>query len=80
MTLHIKFSESVNKLYTPTKLQRIFESFIESGDLATRYNFIPGEYSDIKSAQTSLSAGAKRYGYPVKIRVINNQIYLIRVD
>nr|DAE38827.1 MAG TPA: hypothetical protein [Caudoviricetes sp.] len=80
MIMHIKLNESVNKLYKPTKLQKIFELFIESGDLATRYDFIPGEYSDIKSAQTSLSAGVKRYGYPIKIRVINNQIYLIRID
>lgn len=73
-------SEIVNKLYKPTKLQTILYEFMRSDALAVRCVMAPGEYANASSAQSSYAAAIKRLGYPIAARVLNGDMYLIKIS
>lgn len=73
-------TETVNKLYKPTKLQTILDEFMRSDALAVRCVMAPGEYANANSAQGSYHTAIKRSGYPIAARVINGDMYLIKLN
>ena len=73
-------SEIVNKLYKPTKLQTILDEFMRSDALAVRCVMAPGEYANASSAQSSYHVAIKRLGYPIAARVLNGDMYLIKIS
>ena len=66
-----------NKLYTPTKNQRIVLGFWNSPKEVARLA-VPAEYASAASFRGSLAAAVKRLGLPVIIRSIKGSIYLIK--
>ena len=72
--------ETVNKLYKPTKLQIILDEFMRSDALAVRCIMEPGEYANASSAQSSYHAAIKRLGYPIAARILNGDMYLIKLE
>ena len=73
-------SEIANKLYKPTKLQTILDEFMRSDALAVRCVMAPGEYANTSSAQGSYAAAIKRLHYPIAARVLNGDMYLIKIS
>lgn len=73
-------TETVNKLYKPTKLQTVLDEFMRSDALAVRCIIEPGEYSNASSAQSGYHAAIKRLGYPIAARVLNGDMYLIKIN
>ena len=72
--------ETVNKLYKPAKLQTILDEFMRSDALAVRCVMAPGEYANASSAQSSYHAVIKRLRYPIAARVLNGDMYLIKIN
>lgn len=72
--------ETVNKLYKPTKLQTVLDEFMRSDALAVRCVMAPGEYANASSAQSSYHAAIKRLGYPIAARILNGDMYLIKLE
>ena len=72
--------ETANKLYKPTKLQRVLDEFIASGNKAVRVVLEPGEYDSIKAARGSFYGAIRRLRYPIKTRIINGELYLVLVN
>lgn len=73
-------TETVNKLFKPTKLQTVLDEFMRSDALAVRCIMEPGEYSNASSAKSSYHAAIKRLGYPIAARVLNGSMYLIKIN
>lgn len=40
----------------------------------------PGEYANARSAQSSYHMAIKRLGYPIAARVLNGDMYLIKLN
>ena len=72
--------ETVNKLYKPTKLQTILDEFMRSDAQAVRCVMSEGEYANASSAQSSYHNAIKRLGYPIAARILNGDIYLIKLE
>ena len=72
--------ETVNKLFKPTKLQTVLDEFMRSDALAVRCIMEPGEYANASSAQSSYHAAIKRLGYPIAARILNGDMYLIKLE
>lgn len=72
--------ETVNKIYKPAKLQTILDEFMCSDALAVRCVMAPGEYANARSAQSSYHMAIKRLGYPIAARVLNGDMYLIKLN
>lgn len=73
-------TETVNKLFKPTKLQTVLDEFMRSDALAVRCIMEPGEYANASSAQSSYHAAIKRLGYPIAARILNGDMYLIKLE
>lgn len=66
--------------YKHTKLQAVIEEFIATGIPVAKAVLENGEYSNAASAQATLTNAAKRYSNgTVKIKAINNEVYLINL-
>lgn len=72
--------ETVNKLYKPTKLQTILDEFMRSDAQAVRCVMSEGEYANASSAQSSYHNAIKRLGYPIEARILNGDMYLIKLE
>lgn len=70
----------VNKLYKPTKLQTVLDEFMRRDDLCVRCVLAPGEYANTDSAQASYYNAVKRLHYPIAVRIINGDMYLIKIN
>lgn len=71
--------EVVNKLYRRTKLQIILDRFMSSEEPAVHCILRPGEYSSLNSAQSTYCKAIKRLGYPIMVRVIAGEMYLVKI-
>lgn len=71
--------EIVNKLYRRTKLQIILDRFMSSEEPAVHCILRPGEYSSLNSAQSTYCKAIKRLGYPIMVRVIAGEMYLVKI-
>lgn len=54
--------------------------FVNMNVHCVKVTFADDEYSNLKSAQNSIAASAKRFGFPVKATIINKEMYLVRTD
>ena len=72
--------ESVNRLFRQTKLQTVLNEFMHSEDKAIKLVLEPGEYAHTRSAQSSFYRAIQRLRYPIKARILNGELYLIKVD
>lgn len=72
--------EISNKLFRATKLQATLEEFMKMDDLIARCVFEPGEYSSVRSAQSSYYTAIKRCGYHMTARILNGELYLIKLS
>lgn len=70
----------VNKLYAPGKVQKILDEFLKMDCLAVKIVLDNGEYSNIRSAQSSYHGTIKRMGLPIKARILAGDLYLIKID
>ena len=71
--------EVVNKLYRPTKIQRILDEFSQMDAQAVKVAFEPGEYKNTASAQSTYSKAIQRLKYPMKTQVSKGELYLIKL-
>lgn len=71
--------EVVNKLYCPTKIQRILDEFSQMDAPAVKVAFEPGEYKNTASAQSTYSRAIRRLKYPMKTQVSEGELYLIKL-
>lgn len=53
--------------------------FWEGPERAVKCTFNPGEYANVRSAQASFHHCIKRLGYRVKARILDGELYLIKV-
>lgn len=72
--------DTVNQLFRPAKLQAILDEFMSGDHCAVRYVLSPGEYSNVRSAQSSFTAAINRLGYPVMARSFKGELYLIKIN
>lgn len=73
-------TSTVNKLYKNTKLQALLDEFMASNEAAVRCVLSEDEYASLASAHSSISKAANRLRYPIKARVMDGSLYLIRTD
>lgn len=60
------------------RVRRIIEEFVESNADFAWVEIEEGEYKTLKTAMWSLSNSARKSGLPVKVRMIDKKIYLVR--
>ena len=60
-------------------VQQIIEDFYQSEKDCMVVSLLPGTYSTYNSGYTSYRQAVKKFGYPIAIRKINSEIYLIRI-
>lgn len=64
-----------------TSLEGELVEFINMGCICAEWRvLIPEEYKTTSSAHSTASNAIKRYGYPIKVRTINEKLYFIRTD
>lgn len=80
MRLEKVSSDITNKLFRATKLQATLNEFARMEDTIVKCVFEPGEYSSIKSAQSSYYTAIKRSGYHMTARILNGELYLIKLS
>lgn len=54
--------------------------FMNMDVMCVKVTLAPDEFKSTDSAQVSLRQSAKKAGFPIKVRVINKELYLIRTD
>lgn len=54
--------------------------FMNMGAKCVKITLAPGEYSNLNSAQSTLIVSAKKAGFPIKVRNIDGELYLVRTD
>lgn len=70
--------ETQNKLFRLTKLQHILHDFHNSPHMAVRIVLEPNEYTTLRSAQNSYHQAIKRLKLPMKARILDGELYLIK--
>ena len=59
---------------------RIFKEFMAMEVKVARVDLDPDDYKNPCVARNVLGNGAKRHGFPVKVKTLNDEIYFIRTD
>lgn len=54
--------------------------FMKMEVMCVKVALAPNEYSTINTARTTLQASAKKAGLPIKVRILDRELYLIRTD
>ena len=72
--------ETQNKLFRLTKLQAVLHEFHNSPEKAVKIIFDPGEYMTAHSAQSAYTQAIKRAKYAMKARILNGELYLIKLS
>lgn len=72
------YSEIPSNWHRPYKCQGVLEEFLSMHTKAVKLD-VGDEWKDPKSAYGSLSKAAKRFGYPVQVRLVRGEVYLIRI-
>lgn len=78
----MKFREVTGELeYKKTKLQIVFEEFLESGMSKAEAIFEPYEYRDKHSLYSSLYNGARKWARDkIEVLMLDGRVYLLRID
>ena len=74
----LTYSEIPNNWHRPYKCQGVLEEFLSMHTPAVKLD-IGDEWKNQKSAYSVLWKAAKRFGYPVKVRMVRGEVYLIRI-
>ena len=61
-------------------VQQVVESFYQSDKDMVIVSILPGTYANINSARCAYRNAIKRLGYNIAVRVINGNLYLIRIQ
>lgn len=64
--------------YRPSKCQAVLQEFLKMNTPAIKLD-VGNEWKSQKSAYNSLWSSAKRFGYPVQVRRVHGEVYLIRI-
>lgn len=72
----------INKLYQPGKVQAVVMAFHEDTDCkVAKVDIYPGEYKNgSKTAQNSYKQAIDRLGFNMKARLLDKELYLIKLD
>lgn len=80
MRLEKVTSDTANKLFRATKLQITLNEFARMDDAVVKCVLEPGEYTNVKSAQSSYYTAIKRCGYHMTARILKGELYLIKLS
>ena len=61
-------------------LYSILDEVLTMNAKFVKVEFDKNEYKHVGSAQSNLCDAAKRYGFPMRVSVINGELYIIRKD
>lgn len=71
----------VNKLYRPTKIQKALIEMHDSDCKVFKVTFSEGEYSSVRSAQTSWYNCIRKLGFfNMKARIFDGVLYIIKLE
>ena len=73
----------VEKLPKSRKRYRLsvyLDEFMDSNIRIAKVDLSSEHYKDVRSAYSSLHKSANNFGYPIKVMLINNEVYLVRKD
>ena len=72
--------EKLPKSRANNNLYLFLGNFMSTGAKFAKVDFASMDYCSMESAQSSICGAARRYKYPIKVRMINREIYLVRTD
>lgn len=61
-------------------VQQVVEEFYQSGELVAVVGLLPETYANANSARCAYRNAVKRLGHNITVRMINGDLYLIRVQ
>lgn len=64
--------------HRPYRCQAILEEFLKMDTPVIKLD-VGNEWTTPKSAYNSLRSSAKRFGYPLQVRMVHGEVYLIRI-
>lgn len=62
------------------KLINLYNEFMATGSKVAKIDIDPDDYKSIDSAYKSVWSSLARTDFPIKLRRVNNDLYLIRTD
>lgn len=62
------------------KLRNLLEEVMNMNAKFVKMDFDKNDYANPKSAQNSLSVAACRGGFPIKVHIIDGEVYFVRKD
>lgn len=68
------------RFYKPTKLLRIVQEFVDSGETMAKVEIAEGEYKSVNSACSSLCKACQRFGKGLSCSIRDGVIYLYYKD
>lgn len=71
---------TTRKFYKPGKLQTILQEFVNTDAPIVEIQLEPGEYVNVRSAQTCLSQAIKRMGLGVRTCTNEGHLYLVKTQ
>lgn len=80
MKFEVVDRDAICKGYKYCKVQKRVEEFNRMDCNAVRCVLDDGEYTNMASAQSSFSSTIKKLGYRMRARVIEGNLYLIKLD
>ena len=80
MKFEVVNRDTIGRGYKYCRVQRMVEEFHQMDCNAVRCVLEDGEYANMASAQSSLSSTIKKLGYRMRARVIEGNLYLIKLD
>lgn len=73
--------DSLPKERRNNQLQRIIEEFVNDEAKVVKLNCTPGDYASPSSFRGAISVAIARSGYKlVKVRMCNNEVYLVKTE
>lgn len=72
--------EFAKKTCLKKDVQALLEEFMSADITIARVDFNEREYKHLKSAHSSFHNAVKTGGFPIEVRCLNKQLYLIRKD
>ena len=72
--------EKIPERKAKKKLAYILDEFMNMNVKFAKFEFNENEYKTASSANGALRKSAARFGYPIKVQLINGEIYFERRD
>lgn len=80
MSIRLNVIEKIEGPRGYCKMKPILDEFMKTNVKMVKLSYDEGEYKNGKSLGGSLYGAVRRENYPIKIRVVQNQVYLVRTD